>query len=81
MTRFHRTLEGRVPFTQAEEDAQDAEEKALADGKPARVALAEIVRLESTVTNRRLREALASDEGKTWVADVEELIAIERAKL
>ncbi len=32
-------------------------------------------------TIRRLREALASDEGKTWVADVEELIAIERAKL
>ena len=41
----------------------------------------EIQRLESTVTPRRLRDALASDEGKTWIADVEKLIAIERAKL
>jgi len=37
--------------------------------------------LEVTLTSRRLRDALASDEGKTWVADVEKLIAIERAKL
>ena len=36
MTRYHRKLDGRVPFTQAEEDAQDADEKALDDGKPAR---------------------------------------------
>ena len=46
-----------------------------------RNASIEIVRLESTVTSRRLRDALASDEGKTWVVDVEKLIAVERAKL
>ena len=45
------------------------------------VAQSEIARLESTITARRLRDALASDEGKTWVADVEKLIAIERDKL
>ncbi len=43
--------------------------------------LHKIRELESTVTPRRLRDALASDEGKTWIADVEKLIAIERAKL
>tara|TARA_B110000438_G_scaffold11450_1_gene11344 strand:+ start:815 stop:1165 length:351 start_codon:yes stop_codon:yes gene_type:complete len=46
-----------------------------------RGAVAEIKRLESTITARRLRDALASDEGKTWVADVEKLIATERARL
>ena len=35
----------------------------------------------SVHANRRLREALATDEGETWVADVEKLIAVERAKL
>ena len=41
----------------------------------------EINRLEGTVTARRMREALASDEGKAWVANVEDEIKVERAKL
>ena len=41
----------------------------------------EIDRLEGTVTARRMRDALASDEGKVWVALVEEKIKVERAKL
>ena len=41
----------------------------------------EINRLEGTVTARRMREALASDEGKAWVANVEDKIKSERAKL
>ena len=41
----------------------------------------EIARLESTITPRRLRDALANDAGKKWVADVEALIATERGKL
>ena len=41
----------------------------------------EIDRLEGTVTARRMRDALASDEGKVWVALVEEKIKNERAKL
>ena len=43
--------------------------------------LRNIEELEITVTPRRLRDALASDEGKTWVDDVEKLIAVERGKL
>ena len=41
----------------------------------------EIRRLEGTVTARRIRDALASDEGKAWVANVEDEIKIERDKL
>jgi len=44
-------------------------------------AMNEIVRLESTVTSRRLRDALANDEGKSWVAAVELKIKTERDKL
>jgi len=40
-----------------------------------------INRLEGTVTPRRMRDALASDDGKAWVALVEEKIKSERAKL
>ena len=45
-----------------------------------RNATAEIHRLESTVTPRRIREMTTAD-GAKWVDDVEKLIAIERAKL
>ena len=41
----------------------------------------EIHKLESTITPRRLRDALANDEGKAWVAAVESKIATERGKL
>ena len=44
-------------------------------------AQGEINRLEGTVTARRMRDALASDEGKVWVALVEEKIKVERSKL
>ena len=40
-----------------------------------------IKQLESTITPRRLRDALASDAGKSWVAAVEAKIATERGKL
>ena len=43
--------------------------------------LDKIAQLESTITSRRLRDALANDAGKEWVAAVEALIATERAKL
>ena len=45
-----------------------------------RNAMAEIQRLESTVTPRRIREMTTAD-GAKWVDDVEAKIAIERAKL
>ena len=60
-----------ITYNQVEHDAVDT--KAL--------VLNKINELESTVTRRRLRDALTSDEGKTWVVDVEKLIAVERAKL
>ena len=41
----------------------------------------EIARLESTITPRRLRDALVNDAGKSWLANVEALIATERSKL
>jgi hypothetical protein len=70
-----------VALTDAEEIIRDAEEKAWADGQPKRDAMGEIKRLENTITARRLREALATAKGKTWVASVETLIAVERGKL
>ena len=45
------------------------------------LCMEEILRLESTVTPRRMRDAVASVEGKTWLADIESKIAIERVKL
>ena len=36
MTRYHRTPEGRIPFTAEEETARDAEEQEWADGAAAR---------------------------------------------
>ena len=44
-------------------------------------AQGEINRLEGMVTPRRMRDALASDEGKEFVTDIEEKIKAERAKL
>ena len=69
-----------IDFTPEEETARDAEEKEWADGAAVRNATAEIHRLESTVTPRRIREMTTAD-GAKWVDDVEKLIAIERAKL
>ena len=47
---------------------------------PKQIAQEEILRLESTITPRRIREMTTAD-GAKWVDDVEKLIAIERAKL
>ena len=80
MPRHHMINGVKVNFTQEEETARDAEEKAWADGASVRNATEEIHRLESTVTPRRIREMTTAD-GAKWVDDVEKLIAIERAKL
>jgi len=69
-----------IPFTAEEETARDAEEAAWTAGETARNALAEINRLEGTVTPRRIRE-MTTDAGKDWVDAVEAAIAVERAKL
>lgn len=40
-----------------------------------------IAELETSITPRRMREAVLTEEGKTWLASVESAIALERAKL
>ena len=63
--------------TQAEKDASAAADAAYLTNAPYR----EISRLEATITSRRLRDAHADAAGKSWLADVEALIATERGKL
>jgi len=46
-----------------------------------KIILQKIKELEDSVTPRRLRDALANDEGKAWVAAVELKIKTERDKL
>ena len=70
-----------IALTEAEETARNLEEKKWADGKTVRDALKAIKQLESSITPRRLRDALANDADKKFVADVEALIATERSKL
>ena len=41
---------------------------------------AQILALEGTVTQRRLREAALTDEGKAWLADVDDQIETLRAQ-
>jgi len=69
-------------WTSSEIKPTDAEIASVDDSKPTWIAAQEeIHRLEASITSRRLRDALASDEGKVWMDDVEKLIAVERGKL
>jgi predicted RNA binding protein with dsRBD fold (UPF0201 family) len=78
----HKMVDGvKVMFTEAEEKARDAEEAEASVRRPKEQALRLIEKLESSITPRRIRDALANDAGKKWVADVEALIATERGKL
>ena len=43
--------------------------------------LSKIKILESEVTQRRLRDAILSDEGKSWLIDIENQIEVLRGKL
>ncbi len=47
----------------------------------AEIAQEKIYELEAAVTQRRLRDAHLTDDGKKWLDDQEKLIAVERAKL
>ena len=70
---------GGIP-SQADQDKWTAEYE-LIFTQAHNDALTEISRLESTVTPRRMRDAVASVEGKTWLTDIISKIAIERVKL
>jgi hypothetical protein len=48
---------------------------------PREAILAEIAALEATVTNRRLREAALTEDGKAWLAEVDARIAALRGTL
>ena len=65
-------------YTQAEIDATAAA-KAAADARSA--IMQAIGALEVTVTARRMREAVTSDTGKSWLIAVSAAIAVEREKL
>jgi hypothetical protein len=67
-----------TPMTEEEEAFQDAQEKKWEDGKAVRNAMAEIRKLESQITNRRLREAY---KDSTWLDAQEALIKTQRDKL
>lgn len=49
--------------------------------EPKEAIMAEIAALEATVTNRRLREAALTEDGKAWLADVDARIAALRGIL
>ena len=61
---------------QAEADAAQAERAAVNAARDA-----QILALEATVTQRRLREAALTEAGRAWLADVDEQIAALRAQL
>ena len=67
--------------TASEGAERQARELAWSNGAGVRAALSEISRLETLITNRRLREAALTAAGKTWLQGIEDLIAVERAKL
>jgi len=81
MARHHMRDGVKIPFTEEEEAARDAEEQAWADGATVREAQREIERLEALETPRRIAEAHLTDEGKAWIVANRDLIATERAKL
>ena len=70
-----------VELTDEENAEIDAREQEWANGQISRDALVAIADLEAEITPRRMREALLSEEGKTWLTNKESEIATERAKL
>ncbi len=52
-----------------------------APASPPPSTLDKIRAIEARVTPRRLREAITTDAGKAWLANIEAEIATERAKL
>jgi len=48
---------------------------------PAPSIVSQILALEATITERRLREAVLTDEGKVWLASVDAQIAALRGQL
>ena len=79
MTRYHATVDGRVPFTPEEEAAWDAEQQAWADGASARAA--EAIQGKRRAAYREEADHLHLEEERgevpvgTWAAKVAEIKA------
>jgi len=80
MPRYRIERGKQVAFSEAEETARDAEEKAWADSKATRDIKKTIKELEAEVTPRRLREAILGTDSD-WLKNKEAEITSERSKL
>ena len=80
MPRYRIERGKQITFTDAEETARDAEEKAWADGKAERDIKKTIRNLEAEISPRRMREAILGTDSD-WLKNKEAEIATERAKL
>ena len=75
-------VDGVEVVMSAEEEAEIRAEWAAAESlRPTQDILKQITTLESTITPRRQREAILTEEGRTWLEGVEEQIAILRNQL
>lgn len=81
MTYMKCTENGMVPCTTEECAEIAAREVAWEAGRVSREALQQIAALEGQVTQRRIREAALTDEGKAWLQDIEAQIAALRGVL
>ena len=79
MPRYRIERGKQIAFSEAEEIARDAEEKAWADGKATRDIKKTIKELEDEITPRRIREAILGTDSD-WLKNKEAEIATERGK-
>jgi len=80
MSNYHATSEGNIPFTPEEEIKWAEEQAAYAKEQPKILIKAEIAAIETTITLRRIREAIL-DTDSGWLANVELQIAELRGQL
>ena len=80
MPRYRVEAGKQIAFTEAEETARDAEEKAWSDGKAERDIKRTIRTLEAEISPRRMREAILGTDSD-WLKNKEAEIATERGKL
>ena len=80
MPRYRVENGKQIAFSEAEEAARDAEEKAWTDGKAERDIKRTIRTLEAEISPRRMREAILGTDSD-WLKNKEAEIATERGKL
>jgi anti-sigma28 factor (negative regulator of flagellin synthesis) len=70
-----------VPLTIEEQAEYDANVPVAVEFSRVAEIRAAIKALEMQVTPRRLRDAVLTEEGKAWLQNIEDQIAVERAKI